>query len=379
VLVVACEQAVAAPLATRRLADLGARIIKVERPDGGDLARSYDTTVKGQSSHFVWLNRGKQSVVLDLKEAGQADALGRILARADVFVQNLAPGAAGRLGLGSDELRTRHPVLITCDISGYGDSGPYVHAKAYDALIQAEAGLMSITGTEESPAKAGIAVADIAAGMDAYAAILAALFERTRTGVGSALRVSLFDSLVEWMGYPLYYADYGGQAPQRTGTSHASIAPYGEYRAASGDPVMLAIQNEREWVRFCAVVLELPALAGDPRFGSVTERVRHRIDLDGEITTALAGVPGEDFLDRLARASIAHSRRRDLGSVLAHPQIVARDRLTEVGSPSGPLWALRPPVLIDGDDLPMDDIPALGADTHSVLAEFLPSLDDERR
>ncbi len=370
VLVVACEQAVAAPLATRHLADLGARVIKIERPDGGDLARSYDTTVLGESSHFVWLNRGKQSVILDLKDEVQARTVHRMVGRADVFVQNLAPGATGRLGLGSDALRAGHPALITCDISGYGDSGPYVGAKAYDALIQAEAGLLSITGTPESPAKAGIPVADIGAGMYAYAGILAALFARTRTGRGAALHVSLFDSLVEWMGYPLYYAGYGGQAPRRTGTSHAAIAPYGEYHARDGDPVMLAIQNEREWDEFCRVVLGRPSMARDPRYSSVADRVAHRDSLDSDIQHTLSVLSVDELLARLASARIAHARRRDLGGVLSHPQIVERDRTTTVGSPGGPVWAIKPPVIFDADEPAMGDVPALGEHTEAVLAEF---------
>ncbi|GAA1085405.1 MULTISPECIES: CaiB/BaiF CoA-transferase family protein [Pseudonocardia] len=367
-LVVSCEQAVAAPLATRHLADLGARVIKIEREGSGDFARDYDETVHGMSSHFVWLNRSKESVTLDLKsDDGRATML-RLLDRADVFVQNFAPGAAERLGLGAAALRERYPRLVTCSISGYGSSGPYRDAKAYDLLIQSEAGLVSITGTEDAPAKSGIPAADIGAGMYAFSGILSALYERERTGQGTDLEVSLFDSLVEWMGYPLYYAGYGGTAPKRTGTSHAAIAPYGTFSAGDGTDVVLSIQNEREWATFCEVVLGRPEVATDPRFASGRARVENRPDLHAEIDTVFTGLTGDELVARLVEARIAHARQREVGEVLEHPQLAARDRWTEVGSPVGPLRALRPPITVAGRTARMDPVPAVGEHTDAVLA-----------
>jgi itaconate CoA-transferase len=289
--VVSLEQAVAAPFATRQLADLGARVIKVERPEVGDFARGYDRTVKGLASHFVWLNRTKESLTLDLKQDGAKEVLDRIIERADVFVQNLAPGATGRLGFGAQILRERHPTLIVCDISGYGSSGPYRDKKAYDLLVQCEAGLVSITGTPETPSKVGVSIADIACGMYAYSGILAALLRRGRTGEGAALEVSLFEALAEWMGFPAYYAMYGGNEPPRTGASHAAIAPYGPFECGDGKVIFLGIQNEREWERFCELVLEQPALAEDERFASNSERVENRDDLHQEIEPSSRSFP----------------------------------------------------------------------------------------
>ncbi|GAA3227650.1 CaiB/BaiF CoA-transferase family protein [Pseudonocardia petroleophila] len=363
--VVSCEQAVAAPLATRHLADLGARVIKVERPGSGDFARDYDETVEGLSSHFVWLNRSKESIALDLKDPAGIDVLRRLLTDADVFVQNFAPGAAERLGLGAQELRARFPRLVTCSISGYGDSGPYRDARAYDLLIQAEAGLLSVTGTPEQPAKSGIPAADIGAGMYAFSGILAALYERERTGRGAALEVSLFDALTEWMGYPLYYAGYG-TPPVRAGTSHAAIAPYGCFAAGDGVEVVLAIQNEREWVRFCDGVLQRPELAVDPRFDTGSRRVAHRPELHAEIDKVLLDVTGDGLEARLAEHRIAHARRRELGEVLEHPQLAARDRWRTVDSPAGPIRALLPPIGYDGREPRMGAIPAVGADTDRI-------------
>jgi itaconate CoA-transferase len=365
--VVSCEQAVAAPLATRHLADLGARVIKVERPGGGDFARGYDETVHGLSSHFVWLNRSKESIALDLKDPAAIETVMALLARADVFVQNFAPGAAERLGLGTAALRARFPRLVTCSISGYGSDGPYRDAKAYDLLIQAEAGLLAVTGTEEHPAKSGIPAADIGAGMYAFAGILAALHERERTGCGTDLEVSLFDALTEWMGYPLYYAGYGGTPPARAGTHHAAIAPYGTFAAGDGSEVVLAIQNEREWARFCAVVLEQPELATDPRFDTGSRRVAHRPDLHAAIEAVFAGLTGDEVTARLAGAGIAHGKRRELADVLDHPQLDARDRWTKVESPAGPLRALRPPIDLPGRAPRMDPIPAVGQHTDEIL------------
>ncbi len=370
VTVVSCEQAVAAPLATRHLADLGARVIKIERPGSGDFARGYDETVRGLSSHFVWLNRSKESLALDLKAPGAVDTVLALLARADVFVQNFAPGAAERLGLGAAALRERFPRLVTCSISGYGSSGPYRDAKAYDLLIQSEAGLVSVTGTEAEPAKSGIPAADIGAGMYAFSGILAALYERERTGAGTDLEVSLFDSLVEWMGYPLYYAGYGGTPPARSGTHHAAIAPYGTFAAGDGTEVVLAIQNEREWAQFCARVLQQPELAGDTRFDTGARRVAHRGELHAEIERVFAGLTGEQVIERLAAARVAYSRRRELAEVLDHPQLAARDRWTEVDSPVGPVRALLPPITMAGRDPRMGPVPALGEHTEQILHEL---------
>lgn len=373
VLVVACEQAVAAPLATRHLADLGARVVKVERPGRGDFARDYDTVVHGLSSHFVWLNRGKESVTLDLKDPDALAALRRILARADVFVQNFAPGAAERLGLGAEELRREHPRLVHCSISGYGSSGPYRDAKAYDLLIQAETGLVTMTGTPEHPAKAGIPAADIGAGMYAFSGILAALYERERTGEGTAIEVSLFDALSEWMGFPLTYAAGAGHAPRRAGTSHPAIAPYGTFVAGDGTEVVLAIQNEREWARFCAEVLGDEALATDDRFATGSARLEHRDELHAAIDAVLGALDGEEVVGRLASAGIAHARRRDLvgdDGVLAHPQHAARDRWRTVGSPAGAVPALVPPIGLAGRELRMGAVPDVGEHTEAVLSEF---------
>lgn len=369
VTVVSCEQAVAAPFATRQLADLGARVIKVERPGGGDFARGYDETVQGMSSHFVWLNRSKESIAIDLKHPDAPTVMHKLLDEADVFVQNFAPSAADRLGLGAETLRARNPRLITCSITGYGTSGPYRDAKAYDLLIQSETGLVSVTGTEDAPAKAGIPAADIAAGMYAFAGVLTALYDRERTGEGTALDISLFDSLVEWMGYPLYYTQYGGTAPQRTGTSHAAIAPYGTYGCADGEQYVLSIQNDREWRAFCATVLQLPNLADDPRFNTGSRRVDNRLELDAIINEQLAAIDGPTFAHRLDVAKIANARRRDVAAVLSHPQLVARNRWREVDSPVGPLTALLPAITLAGREPRMGPIPAVGGQTVALLHE----------
>ena len=370
ILVVAVEQAVAAPLATRHLADLGARVVKVERPGGGDFARGYDETVNGLSSHFVWLNRGKQSLALDLKDPAAMRVLDRLLARADVFVQNLAPGAAERLGLGVARLRDHFPRLVCCSVSGYGSTGPYRDAKAYDLLIQSEAGLVSITGTPEHPAKTGISAADLAAGMYVYTGILAALYHRERTGEGALLEVSLLDALAEWMGYPLAYAGYSGAAPERTGTSHAAIAPYGSFRAGDGRDVVLAVQNEREWAAFCEHVLGDPALAADPRFAGNPQRVANREALHALIAAAIEGITAEELEARLERGRIAHARQRELHEVIEHPQLVERGRWVEVGSPAGPIRALKPPVIWAGQEPVMGPVPAVGEHTSRILAEL---------
>ncbi len=368
--VVALEQAVAAPFATRQLADLGARVIKIERPAGGDFARGYDTKVRGLASHFTWLNRSKQSLTLDIKHAEAAGIMERLLARADVFIHNLAPGAVDRLGLGVEPLRARFKRLVVCTISGYGTSGPYQRKKAYDLLVQGESGFLSITGTADAPAKAGISIADIAGGMYAYSGILTALLVRHRTGEGSALDVSLFDALGEWMGYPAYYTMYGGAAPPRTGASHATIAPYGPFRTGDGGTVYLGVQNDREWRRFCAVVLERPALADDSRFVSNAGRVADRAELDVAIDEVFSTLSADQVTTRLEAADIASGRLNTVEQFIDHPQLSARGRWREVGSPVGPLRALIPPVGIDGIEAVMEPIPALGEHTDMVLREL---------
>jgi itaconate CoA-transferase len=368
--VVSVEQAVAAPFATRQLADLGARVIKIERPDGGDFARGYDTTVNGLSSYFVWLNRTKESLTLDLKRPASADVLARLLAGADVFVQNLAPGAAGRLGTEAAVLRERHPRLIVCTVSGYGSSGPYAQKKAYDLLVQSEVGLVSLTGTESAPAKVGISVADIAAGMYAYSGILTALLARTATGHGTSIEVSLFDALGEWMSQPAYYTAYGGMPPPRSGVNHASVAPYGPFLAGDGGSIYLSIQNAREWVRFCSDVLARPELADDERFRTNTLRVRNRKALHEAIESAFASLSTSGAIARLESAGIAWARLNSVGGYLDHPQLAGRDCWRDIGSPSGPLRALIPPVRMDGVEPAMGDVPALGQHTDAILGEL---------
>ncbi len=370
--VVSLEQAVAAPFATRQLADLGARVIKVERSGErpGDFARGYDTTVNGLSSHFVWLNRTKESLTLDLKQQAARDILEKLLSSADVFVQNLAPGAAGRLGLGAEALRERYPALVHCSVSGYGSSGPYRDKKAYDLLVQCETGLVSITGPPETPSKVGISVADIAAGMYAFSGILSALYDRERTGEGATLEVSLFEALAEWMGFPIYFTAYGGESPPRTGASHASIAPYGPHPAGDGSSVFFGIQNEREWSRFCEEVLEDPGLAEDPRFTDNSRRVANREALSEEIQKVFSGLTGEEAVQRLESAGIANARLNTVEGLIDHPQLEARDRWREVGTPSGPVRALVPPVTVEGLDYAMAPVPAAGEHTDDILGEL---------
>ena len=367
--IVALEQAVAAPFATRQLADLGVRVIKIERPDGGDFARGYDTSVKGLSAHFVWLNRSKESLTLDLKHAAAPEILRRLLARADVFVQNLAPGAAGRLGLSAETLRARDPRLIVCSVSGYGSTGPYADKKAYDLLVQSETGVVSITGTEETPSRVGISIADIAAGMYAYSAVLTALLRRQSTGSGATLELSLFDALIEWMGFPLYHTAYTGEELRRSGPNHVSIAPYGPFRAADGH-VFLAIQNAREWVRFCRDVLGRPELHDEERFRTNEQRVRHRDALRAVIEEVFAVLPLDEVAAQLERAQIAYARMNPVREVLQHPQLATRDRWAEIGSEAGPLRAVKPPVAMDEVEPVMGDVPALGQHTGSILEEL---------
>jgi itaconate CoA-transferase len=370
VTVVSIEQAVAAPFATRQLADLGARVIKIERPDGGDFARSYDTTVNGLSSYFVWLNRTKESLTLDLKRPDAAGILARLCARADVFVQNLAPGAADRLGTASATLRARHPRLIVCSVSGYGSSGPYADKKAYDLLVQSEVGLISITGSEETPSRVGISVADIAAGMYAYSGILSALLARTQSGQGTTVDISLFDALAEWMAAPSYYTAYGGSPPARSGPDHASIAPYGPFADRDGRQIYLGIQNAREWTRFCADVLGQPDLAGDERFRSNADRVLHRRALAEAIGNVFRTLTADEIVARLEAARIAYARMNSIAQFVGHPQLSARGRWREIGSPAGPLRALQPPVDLDGVDAVMGPVPALGQHSENILREL---------
>ncbi|WP_116215008.1 CaiB/BaiF CoA transferase family protein [Streptomyces olivoreticuli] len=368
--VVALEQAVAAPFATRQLADLGARVIKVERPGHGDFARDYDRSVKGLSAYFVWVNRGKESLVLDLKAASDRSLLDRVLARADVFIQNLGPGAAERLGFGSGELRARHPRLITCDVSGYGTSGPYRDKKAYDLLVQCETGLVSITGDPDSPARPGISIADIAGGMYAYTGILSALYERERTGEGSQLSVSLFDALAEWMGHPYFTEAYDGPPVSRNGARHPTISPYGHYRCGDGARVFLSVQNDREWVSLCEGVLGQAALIRDPRFADNPLRRAHDDDLTALIEKQFRPHTADEVLALLEGAGIAHARLRTVAEFAAHPQLTARDRWRGFDSPAGPLRGLLPPVEVGGREAAMGAVPALGAHTAAIRAEF---------
>jgi itaconate CoA-transferase len=368
--VVSLEQAVAAPFATRQLADLGARVIKVERPGRGDFARDYDETVNGMSSHFVWLNRSKESIALDLKSEDGLAAVRALVARADVFVQNLAPGAAERLGLGAAVLREEQPGLVHCSISGYGSGGPYTDKKAYDLLVQCESGLVSITGTPDGPVKVGISVADIAAGMYAYSGILTALLRKARTGLGATLEISMLEALAEWMGFPMYFSWYGGKPPVRSGASHAAIAPYGPFPCRGDAQVFLGIQNEREWAVFCDQVLGVPGLATDPRFATNSLRVAHRADLSGEIARSFENLSAEEAIERLELAGIANARLRDLQELVEHEQLAARGRWREVDSSSGRLRALVPPATLDGDEPVMGRIPDPGEHTAQILAEL---------
>ncbi len=368
--VIALEQAVAAPFATRQLADLGARVIKIERVGSGDFARGYDTKVNGLASYFVWLNRGKESLTLDLKQPEAKEVLRKLLVSADVFLHNLAPGAVDRLGFDSETVRSANPRLITCAMSGYGSSGPYRDKKAYDLLIQCETGLVSVTGTPETPAKVGISVADISGGMYAYSGVLTALFQRERTGEGSDLEVALFDTLGEWMSHPMYLTAYGGAQPGRYGASHASIAPYGPFTAGDGAAVNLAVQNEREWVMFCEIVLRRPQVAADPRFSSAGTRVEHRNELHAAIDEVFSQLTAAEVVARLDDAQIANARMNSVKEFIDHPQLAARDRWREIESPVGPLRALLPPVEMSGLDYAMGPIPALGSHTESILTEL---------
>jgi crotonobetainyl-CoA:carnitine CoA-transferase CaiB-like acyl-CoA transferase len=363
--VVALEQAVAAPFATRQLADLGARVIKVERPEG-DFARGYDERARGLSSYFVWCNRSKESIVLDLKTPTGLAVLNRLISKADVLIQNLAPGATARMGLDYATLKTTNPRLIVCDISGYGSDGPHQFRKAYDLLIQSEAGFLSVTGGVDTPAKAGISIADIAAGMYAYSNILAALIERAKTGEGRRIDISMLESLSEWMSFPLYYAFDGASPPGRVGAEHATIYPYGPFPAADGE-VMLGIQNDREWKSFCAEVLGDAAIAQDPRFDQVSRRSGNRASLREIIVKAFATLSAAEVVARLDAAGIANARVNDMERLWQHEQLAARGRWQSVQTPVGPMPAMIPPGL---DSARMDPVPAIGEHTERILKEF---------
>lgn len=368
--VLTLEHAIAAPFCTRQLADLGARVIKIERPGTGDFARAYDTRVNGLASHFVWTNRSKESLTLDVKAEAAGDILGRLLESADVLVQNLAPGAAARLGLSFEALKEKHPRLIVCNISGYGPDGPYRDKKAYDLLIQSEGGFLSTTGTAEEMAKAGCSIADIAAGMYAYSSILSALIQRGRTGLGAAIEISMLESMAEWMSYPLYYAYDGAPPPPRAGAAHATIYPYGPFPAGDGKTIMLGLQNEREWAVFCAEVLEDAALAGDPRFSSNAARNANRAALREIIVGKLATMTVEAVAARLEAAGIANARVNDMKDLWEHPQLRARDRWREVSTSAGPIPALLPPGGSSAFSPRMDAVPALGEHTDAILGEL---------
>jgi formyl-CoA transferase len=367
VTVVSLEQAVAAPFATRQLADLGARVIKVERPGGGDFARRYDESVHGQSSYFVWLNRSKESITLDVKTPAGREILTELLRGADVFVQNLAPGAAQRLSVDAESLAAHHPRVIPCSISGYGNDGPWSDRKAYDLLVQCETGLVSLTGSPAEPARPGISIADIAAGMYAYTGILTALYRRATTGWVSSVDVSLFDALAEWMGSPLYYTRYAGEQPARTGAQHPTIAPYGPFTTAEGDTLLLGIQNEREWQAFCAVVLDDAPMADDARFATNPQRVAHRVELNALINARLATLPTEAAVALLDKASVANSRLNSVPEFIDHPVLAQRDRWRGIGTPNGPIEALLPPTALSNAEPVMGPVPAPGEHTDTIL------------
>ncbi len=368
--VVALEQAVAAPLCTRHLADLGADVAKIERPQGGDFARRYDHVVDGLSAYFVWLNRGKRSLTLDVKAAGGRELLDRLLTRADVFVQNLGPGVAERLGLGATELRSRYPRLIVCELSGYGRTGPYHARKAFDLLLQGESGVISTTGTPEAPAKVGISIADIAAGMYAFSAILAALYRRATTGEGAVVETVMLDCLAEWMSAPAYHWLYGHKKLERAGLRHNMIVPYGPYRAGDGPPVNLGVQNEDQWERLCRVALRRPDLTADPRFETNEARIRYRAELEPLIEEIFSSIGHAETIARLEAADVPFGSLNEVDDLVDHPQLAARERWLEVGSEVGPLRALAHP--LNMSDMPQraDPIPGLGEHTDQIAAEL---------
>lgn len=368
--VLSLEHAIAAPYCTRHLADLGARVIKIERPGVGDFARAYDERVRGMASHFVWTNRSKESLTLDLKAPQAAEILDRLVVRADVLVQNLAPGAAARLGLSYEAVSAKNARIVVCDISGYGDDGPYREKKAYDLLIQAEGGFLSVTGSGDEPAKAGCSIADIAAGMYALHSVMAGLIQRGRTGRGARYEVSMLECMAEWMGYPLYYAFEGAAPPPRAGAAHATIYPYGPFPTGDGRTVMLGLQNEREWALFCERVLDRPDLTADPRFSSNARRSAARDDLAAIIAQAFSGLSREAVMARLDAAGIANAGVNAMADIWAHPQLHARGRFAEMGSPVGSLPTLLPPGRTDAYPPRLDPVPDLGQHTGAILAEL---------
>lgn len=368
--VVSLEQAVAAPYATRQLADLGARVVKVERPQGGDFARGYDRSVHGESSYFVWLNRGKESLTLDLKAPDGLRIVHRLLEDADVLVQNLGPGASARMGLDAESVARSHPRVITATISGYGQDGPWKDRKAYDLLVQAEAGLLSVTGSPAEVARTGVSIADIAAGMFTFSGILTALYTRATTGVARPVSVSLFDALVEWMSQPLYYGRYGGTAPARTGARHPTIAPYGPFTAGDGGTVLLAVQNPPEWQRLCEIVLNRADLVADPRFATNPDRVAHRDELEAIISETVARLDTDELEARLDEAVVAHARMNDVEQLSDHPVLTGRDRWRGIQTPGGPAQALPPPAGLAGVEPVLGDVPALGAHSRKILGEL---------
>ena len=364
-LVVSLEQAVAAPFCSNRFAQAGARVIKVERAEG-DFARRYDDVVHGESAYFVWLNQGKESLVVDIKDAADSELLQRILARADVFIQNLAPGAAARAGFGSAELRQRYPRLVCCDISGYGDAGEYSKMKAYDLLVQCESGVASITGTPEAPGRIGVSACDINCGQQAYAAILEALIERESSGAGSVVKVSLFDGMAEWLAVPLLHYDYAGRIQQRVGINHATISPYGAYRCRDDLDIVLAIQNEREWLRFCEQVLGDAGLAADPRLETVVARVANRGYVDELIGSVFATLDQAEAIERLAAADIAYGRLNDMAGLARHPQL----RRVPVETPSGAAEVVAAAAMLGGRERSVPRVPALGEHSNAIREEF---------
>lgn len=368
--VVTLEQAIAAPFATRQLADMGARVIKIERPEVGDFARNYDTTVNGLSSHFVWCNRSKESIEVDLKTDNGREILRRLIEKADVFVQNLAPGAIERMGFDPEELTEKHPELIVCSLSGYGKGGPYESKKAYDLLVQCEAGLVSITGSEEIPSKAGISISDIAAGMYAYTGVLTALLNRSKTGQGTVMEISMLEALGEWMGYPAYYAAYGGEEPKRSGASHSTIYPYGPFVCGDGKTVFIGLQNEREWESFCHRILGKPDLTDDPRFESNYKRSENRDELKNIIENSFREKTSDEVIEKVEEAKIANARLNTMKDFFEHPQLTARNRWQQVQTPSGDIAALKPPVNMKNTQSVMKPIPELGEHTDSILKEI---------
>ncbi|MBV8096183.1 MAG: CoA transferase [Acetobacteraceae bacterium] len=367
--VISLEHAVAAPLCTRHMADLGAEVIKVERPGEGDFARGYDTSVKGQSSFFIWLNRGKRSITLDLKNPAAADILDRLIAQADVLVQNLAPGAAGRIGLGYPELAPNYPGLVVTDISGYGESGPYAQKKAYDLLVQAESGIITVTGTPEEPARVGISIVDIATGMYALSGTLAALLRRAKTGRGANVKIAMLDAIAEWMTYPLYQGAYAGAAPKRLATSHPAVAPYGPHATKDGQ-VIFGLQNDREWTAFCVKVLRQPGLVQDPRFATNTARCAHRAEVTSIIESFFAGYSSAEVVSLLDAAGIASGRLNDVHAVWRHAQFAVRGRWRDVATPAGPVRALLPPFTFGDADPVMGAVPGLGQHTDTILRQM---------